>query len=113
MKKSIILLTVGLLAISTFASADIYLKETFSDDEWAKRWTQSEHRDDLGKFEVSAGLFYADEKESRGLKTMQDAKFYAISTKLDKVLDNTEKDLVVQFSVKHEQNIDCGGGYVK
>ncbi|CAG9833865.1 unnamed protein product [Diabrotica balteata] len=23
------------------------------------------------------------------------------------------KDLVIQFTVKHEQNIDCGGGYVK
>uniref|UniRef100_A0A1L8E8T6 Calreticulin n=1 Tax=Haematobia irritans TaxID=7368 RepID=A0A1L8E8T6_HAEIR len=26
---------------------------------------------------------------------------------------NEGKPLVVQFSVKHEQNIDCGGGYVK
>ena len=24
-----------------------------------------------------------------------------------------DKPLVVQFTVKHEQNIDCGGGYVK
>lgn len=23
------------------------------------------------------------------------------------------KDLVLQFSVKHEQDIDCGGGYLK
>lgn len=23
------------------------------------------------------------------------------------------KDLVIQFTVKHEQSIDCGGGYVK
>ena len=26
---------------------------------------------------------------------------------------NKDKPLVIQFSVKHEQNIDCGGGYVK
>merc|ERR1711878_63147 len=26
---------------------------------------------------------------------------------------NQDKPLVVQFTVKHEQNIDCGGGYVK
>ena len=24
-----------------------------------------------------------------------------------------DKPLVIQFTVKHEQNIDCGGGYVK
>lgn len=26
---------------------------------------------------------------------------------------NEGKPLVIQFSVKHEQKIDCGGGYVK
>lgn len=30
-----------------------------------------------------------------------------------KPFSNKDKPLVVQFSVKHEQNIDCGGGYVK
>lgn len=26
---------------------------------------------------------------------------------------NKDEKLVIQFTVKHEQNIDCGGGYVK
>ncbi|CAH1757202.1 18258_t:CDS:2 [Entrophospora sp. SA101] len=71
------------------------------------------YNDDLGEFVESAGKFYVDELESRGLQTSQDAKKYAISTKLDDLIDNTDKTLVVQFSVKHEQNIDCGGGYIK
>ncbi|CAG8697354.1 10490_t:CDS:2, partial [Dentiscutata heterogama] len=102
-----------LLTLSTLTSADIYLKETFSDNDWEKRWVHSKHKEDLGKFIVTAGEFYADKIESRGLQTSEDAKFYAVSTKFDKIIDNTDKDLVVQFSVKHEQNIDCGGGYVK
>ncbi|CAJ0831412.1 287_t:CDS:2 [Entrophospora sp. SA101] len=77
------------------------------------RWIQSKSSDDLGEFVESAGKFYVDELESRGLQTSQDAKKYAISTKLDDLIDNTDKTLVVQFSVKHEQNIDCGGGYIK
>lgn len=49
---------------------------------------------------------------STGLQTSEDARFYALSTKFPPF--STEgKDLVVQFTVKHEQNIDCGGGYVK
>ena len=28
-------------------------------------------------------------------------------------MDNTGKDLVLQFSVKHAQKMDCGGGYIK
>ena len=35
-----------------------------------------------------------------------------MSTAFDK-FSNKDKTLVVQFSVKHEQSIDCGGGYVK
>jgi len=44
---------------------------------------------------------------------MNDAHFYALSTKFDKDFSNDRKTLVIQFSVKHEQNIDCGGGYLK
>lgn len=47
-----------------------------------------------------------------GLQTSQDARFYAISASFDS-FSNKDKALVVQFTVKHEQNIDCGGGYVK
>jgi Calreticulin family len=50
---------------------------------------------------------------SVGLQTTQDARFYAISSKFDKPFSNEGKTLVIQFSVKHEQEIDCGGGYVK
>ena len=48
-----------------------------------------------------------------GIQTSQDARFYGLSAKFDKPFSNEDKTLVIQFSVKHEQNIDCGGGYVK
>ena len=68
---------------------------------------------EAGKFELTAGKFYGDAEKDKGIKTSQDAKFYAASAKFDKSFSNEEKTLVVQFTVKHEQNIDCGGGYVK
>jgi calreticulin len=46
-------------------------------------------------------------------QTVQDAKFYFLTSKAPKPFSNRGKKLVVQFSVKHEQNIDCGGGYIK
>ena len=46
------------------------------------------------------------------MQTTQDTKFYAMSASFDK-FSNKEKTLVVQFTVKHEQKMDCGGGYVK
>lgn len=49
---------------------------------------------------------------SPGLQTSQDARFYAASARFEP-FSNEGKTLVIQFTVKHEQKIDCGGGYVK
>ena len=47
-----------------------------------------------------------------GIQTSQNAKFYAMSARFDK-FSSEGKTVVIQFTVKHEQKIDCGGGYVK
>jgi len=100
-----------LLAVAT---AKIAFEERFEDgDSWTERWVQSAHSGkEFGEFKLTAGKFYGDEKASQGIQTSQDARFYGVSSKFDKV-SNKEKPLVIQFSVKHEQNIDCGGGYLK
>lgn len=95
------------------AFGEIIFKEEFNDDSWSDRWVVSKHRDDYGKWELSAGKFHEDPKRDQGIQTSQDARFYDISTKLPKAWSNRGKPLVIQFSVKHEQNIDCGGGYIK
>merc|ERR1712036_209945 len=76
-------------------------------------WVQSTHKGaEAGKFVVTAGKFYGDAEKDKGIQTSQDAKFYALSTEF-KPFSNRDKPLVIQFTVKHEQNIDCGGGYAK
>ncbi|KAJ3223161.1 hypothetical protein HK099_001463 [Clydaea vesicula] len=99
------------LALLSVATSKQYFLENF--DDGFKRWTVSSEKEDYGNWEVSHGKFFADEKDSLGLKTTEDYRFYSISTKLDKTLDTAKNPLVLQFSVKHEQSIDCGGGYVK
>jgi len=47
-----------------------------------------------------------------GLQTSQDAHFYAVSSRFPD-FNNKDQPLVIQFTVKHEQSIDCGGGYIK
>nr|3RG0_A Chain A, Calreticulin [Mus musculus] len=91
----------------------IYFKEQFLDgDAWTNRWVESKHKSDFGKFVLSSGKFYGDLEKDKGLQTSQDARFYALSAKFEP-FSNKGQTLVVQFTVKHEQNIDCGGGYVK
>jgi len=102
-----------LMALS-LSHAKIYFQDNFDDgDAWESRWLQTQHTGkEFGKLKLSAGKFYGCEDASKGLQTSEDARFYGVSSNFDS-FDNEEKSLVIQFSVKHEQNIDCGGGYVK
>jgi len=109
-----LLVITTILAASLSVDAKIYLKEEFSDgDAFADRWISSTAKGaEMGVFRLSAGKFYNDEEIDKGLQTSQDARFYGISTKFES-FSNEGKPLVIQFQVKHEQDIDCGGGYVK
>jgi len=95
-------------------SGTTYFKEDFSNgfDSWVQSdWKKSSS--EAGEFGISAGDYYGDAEADKGLKTTQDARFYAISKKFDKTFDTTGKTVVVQYSVKHTQKIDCGGSYLK
>jgi len=107
------LLLLGVTAVS-LSHAKVYFQEKFDDgDAWESRWVQSENSGkEFGKFKLTAGKFYGDAEASKGIQTPQDARFYGLSSKFEP-FTNDAKPLVIQFSVKHEQNIDCGGGYLK
>ncbi|XP_076266333.1 calreticulin [Rhynchophorus ferrugineus] len=112
MKRYLLLAVVAVCALLAHAG-QVYFEEKFSDDSWEKNWIYSKHPGkEFGKFVRTAGKFFVNEEDETGIQTSEDARFYALSTKFAPF--NTEgKDLVIQFTVKHEQNIDCGGGYVK
>jgi len=84
-----------------------------SADSFETAWTYSEYPDkEFGKFVYTSGAFYNDAEADKGIQTSQDARFYALSRKF-LPFSNEGKNLVVQYTVKHEQTIDCGGGYLK
>jgi hypothetical protein len=60
-----------------------------------------------GDFSLLVNTFHV-----AGIQTSEDYRFYAISAEYPE-FSNKDKTLVLQFSVKHEQKLDCGGGYVK
>lgn len=47
-----------------------------------------------------------------GIQTYGDAKHFATSAKIPE-FSNKNRTLVVQYSIKFEQDIECGGGYIK
>eukprot|EP00798_Chlamydomonas_sp_ICE-L_P002098 gene2098-18158_t len=113
------MMSFALLVVALFGAAceaTILYEERF-DATWADRWLHSSWKKSEGtaaEFTLSAGQFHgADEEADKGIQTGPDSKFFALYTDMGKTIDNTGKDLVLQYSVKHEQNLDCGGGYIK
>ncbi|KAG0343794.1 hypothetical protein BG004_004988 [Podila humilis] len=112
MKTTFLLASLAIAAVAS-AAGQTYLEETFSDSTWEDRWTTSSAKENLGKFELSSGTFYADKEYSQGLKTSQDHRFYSVSAPFASVADNSKDDLIVQYTVKQEVNQECGGSYIK
>lgn len=110
MRATLVVLLIALLGIHA-SQATVFFQEEFGSD-WASRWTKSTAKPDNGDWKWTAGKYFANEEAQKGIQTAQDAKFYGISAKFDK-FSNENKPLVIQFQVKHEQKIDCGGGYIK
>ncbi|WOL03269.1 calreticulin-like [Canna indica] len=101
------------VAVASVASAEVFFEERFSDG-WENRWVKSDWKKEdnmAGEWNYTSGKWTAD-AEDKGIQTSEDYRFYAISAEFPE-FSNKEKTLVLQFSVKHEQKLDCGGGYIK
>lgn len=115
MNKFLIAVVLALaLAQQAISDKTVYFEERFdNEEEFNKRWVESTFKGaEQGAFKLSHGKFYGDAEKDVGIQTSEDARFYGISAKFEP-FSNEAKSLVVQFTVKHEQKIDCGGGYIK
>jgi calreticulin len=66
----------------------------------------------LGEWKWTGGK-YPGAAGDKGIQTSEDARHYAITVPLSQAFDNKDKDLVLSYTVKHEQDLDCGGAYIK
>jgi len=102
------------LTFIVLTSSATYFSEDFTSKDSLNDWVQStvKPEDERGEILLSSGKWAKDAAAEQGLKTSQDARFYVYS-KVFSEFTNEKKDLVFQFTVKHEQSIDCGGAYLK
>ncbi|KAL0884613.1 hypothetical protein Bca101_008594 [Brassica carinata] len=111
--KSFCLFLFSLLTLTPLAFSEIFLEEHFEGG-WKSRWVLSDWKRNEGKagtFKHTAGKWPGD-PDNKGIQTYNDAKHYAISAKIPE-FSNKNRTLVVQYSVKIEQDIECGGAYIK
>ncbi|XP_030970945.1 calreticulin-3-like [Quercus lobata] len=112
--KLLLLLVLFLFSFLTRSSlSEIIFEERFEDG-WQSRWVKSDWKKSEGKagsFKHTAGKWSGD-PDDKGIQTSADAKHYALSAKLPE-FSNKNRTLVLQYSIRFEQDIECGGGYIK
>lgn len=96
------------------SSAKVYFSETF-DDGWESRWILSKWKEGegtQGTWKTATGKWFRDEREDTGLQTVGDGKHFGISATFDP-FTNEGKELIIQYQIKYENDLECGGGYIK
>ncbi|KAI9737136.1 MAG: hypothetical protein M1834_000729 [Cirrosporium novae-zelandiae] len=96
--------------------------EQFTDD-WETRWkpshaTKENSKDDeewayVGEWSVEEPTVLKGIEGDKGLVVKNPAAHHAISSKFEKPIDNTDNTLVVQYEVKLQNGLECGGAYMK
>ncbi len=103
------------LAIVLFTTTfgKVLFSEEFNED-WESRWQKSTWKaENQGTFERTKGKWHSDDEMAYGIQTSTDLKFYELSTKLPTPITTGKTPFVFQYSLKFEQPIECGGGYMK
>lgn len=101
-------------SLAATATATTYFSESF-DEFPGESWTiPSKWKDtsELGSFTHTAGKYFGDEN-NKGIQTTTDARFHGAIAPLSTEFKSTDKTLVLQYTVKNEQELGCGGAYIK
>ncbi|KAF9925511.1 hypothetical protein FBU30_004730 [Linnemannia zychae] len=96
--------------------------EQFTDN-WSVRWNPSEATKEttaegevfsyVGQWTVEEPTVYPGMKGDKGLVAKSAAAHHAISASLPEVFDNKDNTLVLQYEVKAQNGMECGGAYIK
>jgi calreticulin len=62
---------------------------------------------------VSAGSFYADRREQRGLQTLDDNRQYLISSRFKRCFNTSGRDFILQFTIRFENKVTKAQGFLK
>jgi calnexin len=84
----------------------------------AKKDTKGSDKEDeaweyVGTWNIEEPTVYKGMEGDKGLVMKDLAAHHAISAKFDKKIDNKKKTLVVQYEVKLQNGLSCGGAYLK
>ncbi|XP_024394288.1 calnexin homolog 1 [Physcomitrium patens] len=104
----LLLLVARATLVAAAAPDDITFYENF-ESSWKGRWIVTKNQEYKGKWKHEKSQGHND----YGLLVSQKAKKYAIMYNLPKVVDPNEGTLTLQYDVRFQNGITCGGAYLK
>lgn len=118
MFRGILSLAVVLSVLAVvWGKSGILFSENFDDGDVfsSGKWTKSSDEKYAGQPVMVKGSDKAAKGFSgdKGLSLTQEMKFYGMSAEFPEVVDPKGKDFVVQYELKLEEGLSCGGAYVK
>lgn len=92
--------------------------EQFDSEDWAALWKISKAKRDEeftynGEWTVEESTVFPNYKNDKGLVLKTPAAHHAIHAKLPTEFDNKDNTLVLQYEVKLQEGLKCGGAYIK
>lgn len=94
-----------------------FFEQFIDDSRWKASHAKKEDTDEewqyVGTWAVEEASVFPGIKGDTGLVLKDKAAHHAISAKFDTPIDNKGKTLVVQYEVKLQNNLECGGAYMK
>ncbi|KAI3512756.1 hypothetical protein L1887_20075 [Cichorium endivia] len=101
-------LLIGCFVSQICATSDNIFYDSF-DEPFEERWIVSENKDYSGVWQHSKSEGHDD----YGLLVSEKARKYAIVKELDKPVDLKDTTTILQFEVRLQNGLECGGAYLK
>jgi calnexin len=90
-----------------------YHFQSFDDPSWDKNWFPTALENYTGKWEVETTAVPQALPDEKMIFMTNPNAYYGLSTQFAAPLDLTDKTLVVQYEVRLQENLECGGFYLK
>ncbi|OHT01537.1 Calnexin like protein [Tritrichomonas foetus] len=87
--------------------------ESFGDDTWTDQWQVTTLPNYTGQWEHRESKAPQSHPGEKMIFMSTENSYYGLSTKFPEPLDVTDKTLVVQYEIRFEDTIECGGAYIK
>jgi calnexin len=94
--------------------ADSYVSfQSFSDPDWDKKWVITPLTNYTGKWEIEPTTGAGSIPNEKMIFMKTGNAYYGLSTEFETPLDPRDQTLIVQYELRTEGYIECGGSYIK